>query len=532
MTGCENGSVMAVSRPNIPSGSERHGSGGAHHAVPRPASGSPGTSADSQAIEAAAAEGDGSPAPRYRLHRKIGIGGMAEVFEATLCGAQGFERRVAVKRVLPCYSESSDFASMFAEEARLAAGLSHPNVVSVIDFDRGADGRFFLAMEYVDGISLAELAARGPVPFDVAAYVTLELLVGLGYIHELPGPTGARGLVHRDVSPQNVLLSREGAVKIADFGVAKAMDGASASASIFPKGKASYASSEQLNGEPLDARSDLFAVGVLLWELLASRRLFEGSPGEIVTQVLFREIPRPSVFRRAIPSYLEIVAMRLLSRKPAERYPSAALAHDRLARSVHAPRAARVKLAQLVAERAATSDGDGPGGCPGRGGPPIGRPARRAPRTRTDASAEPLANVAAGGIAGSPSVSTPKKPAALAFDDYLELVEAMERTSRHRSRNIALLQLLFHVRLRPAALSALDVKDIDFETRALTIAKVQKGRSRLVPFNDLVSQALEGYLTERQTLVGLHEPQALFLSGDSKRLSPESVRALMHMRYG
>src|SRR5262249_34902529 len=156
---------------------------------------------------------------RYQLGERLGAGGMAEVFRATIFGAEGFARPVAVKRVLPGFA-SPQFASMFVEEARLASLLSHPNIVTVLDFDRDPDGRLFLAMEYVDGRDLARLAESGLLPFSAVHFVISEVLRGLGYAHELPNGGTVRGLVHRDVSPHNVLLSWEGAVKVSDFGIA------------------------------------------------------------------------------------------------------------------------------------------------------------------------------------------------------------------------------------------------------------------------------------------------------------------------
>ncbi|HEU4731557.1 MAG TPA: serine/threonine-protein kinase, partial [Kofleriaceae bacterium] len=165
----------------------------------------------------------GAPRPvRYRLGRRIAAGGMGEVFLAEAVGEGAFSREVAVKRALPGRLESSPEAeAMFIEEARLSGLLSHPNVVSVLDFGRGEDGAPFLVMEYVDGVTLADLAKTGPIPYPLAIFVAGEMLSGLAHAHALPRPGRVRGMVHRDVTPHNVLLSWEGAVKIADFGIAK-----------------------------------------------------------------------------------------------------------------------------------------------------------------------------------------------------------------------------------------------------------------------------------------------------------------------
>src|SRR5262249_43293388 len=148
---------------------------------------------------------------------------MAEVFAGTMNGIEGFARQVAVKRVLPGLSQLPAFATMFVAEARIASRLAHPNIVSVLDFSHDPAGRLLLVMEYVDGKDLASLLDSGPIPPSLAIFILVELLRGLGYAHDLPDPeTGTRGVVHRDVSPQNLLLSYEGAVKVSDFGLAKA----------------------------------------------------------------------------------------------------------------------------------------------------------------------------------------------------------------------------------------------------------------------------------------------------------------------
>jgi len=286
--------------------------------------------------------------PRYRLDRSLGAGGMAEVFLGTLSGADGFKRQVAIKRVRRDRRDMPEYATMFAKEARLAAQLSHPNIVSVLDFDCDSEGRPFLVMEYVDGMSLAELAATGPLSYAVTAHIVLEVLGGLGYVHDLPR---GGGVIHRDVSPHNVLLSRDGSVKIADFGISKVHDGTAASASDVNRGKTGYLSPEQLCGRDLDGRSDLFSAGIVLWELLAGGRLFSGSPGEVTARMLFHTVPPPSTQREGVPADLERVAMRLLARDPKDRYKTAAEAALELARCADARRAGRDELVKLLSER-------------------------------------------------------------------------------------------------------------------------------------------------------------------------------------
>ncbi len=291
------------------------------------------------------------PSGRYQLGDRLGTGGMAEVFRGTVIGAEGFARSVAVKKVLPGFSTVPQFASMFVQEAQIASRLSHPNVVSVLDFDRDPDGRLFLVMEFVDGRDLASLAESGLLPFSTLLFIASEALRGLGYAHDLPTNDNIRGLVHRDVSPHNVLLSWEGAVKVSDFGIAKAREASNATASTMLKGKPSYMSPEQANGEQLDGRSDLFAVGIMLWELLTGRRLFDGTTQEVIAQVLFRQIPRPSSLRAGVPPDLDAITMRLLERDRSARYANAEEVIDDLARCADAPRNGRSELTRLLAER-------------------------------------------------------------------------------------------------------------------------------------------------------------------------------------
>jgi hypothetical protein len=297
---------------------------------------------------------------RYELIDRLGGGGMAEVFRARIVGAEGFSRRVAIKRVLPGYSDNPAFAAMFVGEAQVCARMQHPNVVSVIDFDRDAERRLFLVMELVDGVDLDKLMASGPLPAWAIIYVITEVLRGLGYAHELPGGR----LVHRDVSPHNVLVSWEGAVKVSDFGIAKIRAEGAASASVMIKGKPAYMSPEQASGGAIDGRSDLFAVGIMLWELLACRRLFTGDTQEALAQLFCKPITPPSESRPTAED-LEAVCMRLLSRDVDDRYRTAEEAIADLAACADAPRDGRGDLVRLLAERFAVA-----GSVPARGSVP------------------------------------------------------------------------------------------------------------------------------------------------------------------
>jgi serine/threonine-protein kinase len=285
---------------------------------------------------------------RYQLGRKIGIGGMAEVFEGTLLGVEGFERRVAIKRVRSGLSEVPGFVDMFVSEARIASRLVHTNVVGVFAFDRDEDG-LYLVMEYVHGKDLAALRAAGPIPPSLAIYIVVETLRGLGYAHA-PEPE-REGVIHRDMSPQNLLLSYEGEVKVVDFGLAKVRSASGTAQSEHVRGKPSYMSPEQCNGEPIDARSDLFAVGVMLHEMLTDQPLFTGTTNEIIARVLFQKIPLPSSMRSRIPMDLERITMKLLERKADDRYPTAEAAIEDLLQCADAPRDGRGELVHILAQR-------------------------------------------------------------------------------------------------------------------------------------------------------------------------------------
>jgi serine/threonine protein kinase len=289
---------------------------------------------------------------KYRLDQRLGGGGMAEVFLGSTVGAEGFSRKVAIKRVLPGYSDNEQFAKMFVEEARISSQLVHPNIVSVLDFDRDPEGRLFLVMELVEGKDLDALVGTGLLPYPVVIFVIGEVLRGLGYAHDLPVGNESRGVVHRDISPHNVLLSWSGAVKVSDFGIAKARAASEATASVFIKGKPAYMSPEQANGQPLDGRSDLFAVGIMLWEMLVGRRLFTGEDTRAtLAAVLFGQVPRPRSLRADVPKDLERVTMKLLERDLSARYPTAEHALHELLDCADSPKAGREALIAALGER-------------------------------------------------------------------------------------------------------------------------------------------------------------------------------------
>jgi len=340
---------------------------------------------------------------KYRLDTRLGGGGMAEVFIGSTVGAEGFSRKVAIKRILPGFSDNPAFAQMFVAEAQISSQLQHPNIVSVLDFDRDPDGRLFLVMELVEGKDLDDLVSTGMLPIAVVIHVIAEVLRGLGYAHNLPtSESTMRGLVHRDVSPHNVLVSWEGAVKVSDFGIAKARAASSATASMFIKGKPQYMSPEQANGQPLDGRADLFAVGVMLWEMLTGQRLFVGSTTqEVLARMLFSPIAWPRQIRPEVPIDLERIAMRLLERNLAARYPAAEDVVEDLLACKDAPRGGRDELIAVMVDRF-------PGLAPvrpvRRGSVPSGP--YQGGETRAWAGAAPAPNQ----YAASPNASTARGP--------------------------------------------------------------------------------------------------------------------------
>src|SRR6187551_1028531 len=264
----------------------------------------------------------------FEIIRRLGAGGMAEVFLAKRRGAEGTYKLLVVKRILPQHISSDSFRAMFAEEARLATRLNHPNIVQVYDFQDAGEAGQLLSMEYVEGPDLGKVMRRARkederLPPYVAAFIVSEVARGLHYAHER---TAERGqpleIVHRDVSPQNILLSFDGAVKVADFGIA--------TANVFReepgvlKGKTAYMSPEQARADKCDRRSDIFSLGVVFHELLAGRPLHGAAEGaELLEAVRAGMVEPPSTFVRGIPSDLEEIVMRALAKNPDQRFQTA-----------------------------------------------------------------------------------------------------------------------------------------------------------------------------------------------------------------
>lgn len=266
---------------------------------------------------------------KYVLIRKLAEGGMAEIFLAKQTGAEGFERDVVIKCMLDHFTKYPDFIAMFLDEARLAARLHHPNIVQITDLGV-ADNRYFICMEYLAGEDLdAVIAAahyRGEgIPIPIAARIMLSVLEGLEFAHGYQEQGRLVGLVHRDISPSNIFVTYQGTVKVLDFGIAKASSRMTQTQPGLLKGKWGYMSPEQARGEQIDARSDLFSVGITFHELLTARRVFErDNEIGVLLALMDQPIPPPSQRRADIPPALDQIVMKALERRPQERYASAA----------------------------------------------------------------------------------------------------------------------------------------------------------------------------------------------------------------
>jgi serine/threonine-protein kinase len=274
---------------------------------------------------------------RYNLIEKLEAGGMAEVFLGEATSVQGFKKKVAIKRVLPHLASHTNFIGMFLDEARLGARLNHANIVSVFDIGK-ADNSFFIVMEFVDGTNLKKVMEtlrlkRKPFPLKDAIYIGMEACRGLSYAHELLDDDGGPlDLVHRDVSPPNILISKRGEVKVTDFGLAKARTQLERTDPGVVKGKFSYLSPEVASGRPADERADIFALGVCLWEMLAGRRLFLGETDyETVQAVSSADVPSLVGTHPEVDEEFDKIVQKALSRRPKDRFQSAREFGDALA---------------------------------------------------------------------------------------------------------------------------------------------------------------------------------------------------------
>jgi len=269
----------------------------------------------------------GKQVGRYRIVRHLASGGMAELYIARQEAMGGFEKEIVVKVLQPRYAENPRVVQMFLDEARLAAKLNHQSIVHV--YDVAEDGGLkYIAMEYIRGETLTEivkhgLAAEKYLPIEHAVHIVRQTAAGLAYAHSWREPDGhLLRIVHRDVSPTNILVTMEGQVKIVDFGIARAQ------AELRDEGggvigKASYMSPEQVKGEGVDYRSDIFSLGIILYELTLGQRLFRGASDVVMKRIVEEKVAPPTAVRRDFPPALELIVMRALEKRPDDRYQSA-----------------------------------------------------------------------------------------------------------------------------------------------------------------------------------------------------------------
>ena len=283
------------------------------------------------------------PFGKYLLLDRINIGGMAEVWRGKQFGASGFERLVAIKRILPNIAEDEEFISMFIDEAKISVQLTHANIAQIYDLGQILSS-YFIAMEYIPGKDMRAIfercrKTREPAPIPLTCYVVSKLCEGLDYAHRKKDGMGRdMNIVHRDISPQNVLISYEGEVKVIDFGIAKAAGKATKTQAGILKGKFGYMSPEQIRGLPLDRRSDIFAIGVCLYEMLTGERLFVGdSDFSVLEKVRKADVLPPSTYNRRIPETLEKIVLKALAKDVDERYQYASELADDLQRFIITP---------------------------------------------------------------------------------------------------------------------------------------------------------------------------------------------------
>ena len=313
------------------------------------------------------------PDSRYRITDKIASGGMAEVFKGVAESLQGFRKNVAIKRILPALTKNTKFITMFLDEARLSLFLQHANIVQVFDIGH-ADDTYFIVMEFVDGVDLkAILEWRRRIgrrlTIGQTIYLIMEVCKGLAYAHDLLHPeTGEKlNIVHRDVSPANVLISRNGEVKLADFGLAKATNQVELTDPGVVKGKMSYLSPEAARGENVDQRADIFSVGILLYEMLTSKRLFYGDTDyQTVELVRNAKIPPIAAQNPEVESEFEEICRKALARRTEDRFQSAtdlqdALAHYLFSRGLKMIQRDIAEMVRTCVEDQATQSSGGKG---------------------------------------------------------------------------------------------------------------------------------------------------------------------------
>jgi serine/threonine-protein kinase len=277
---------------------------------------------------------------KYDLLAHLATGGMAEIYLAKIIGESGFEKLVVVKRLLEKLAIDPEYVEMFLDEARINARLSHTNVVQVLELGK-VEGHYFMAMEYVSGLSVAQvgkLATQrlGSVPQEIASGIVSQACAGLNYAHEKKLPDGTNlGIIHRDISPQNLILTIEGIVKVVDFGIAKAEGRATQTRAGIIKGKFAYMAPEQCVGDPIDRRADVFALGIVLFELCTSRRLFKRENTYRTYEAITNcDVPDPRSVNPAIAPEVCAVIMKALAKHASERYQTAEEMQEALERAM------------------------------------------------------------------------------------------------------------------------------------------------------------------------------------------------------
>jgi serine/threonine protein kinase len=273
---------------------------------------------------------------RYTITERLDHGGMAEVFRGVAESMEGFKKSVAIKRVLPNLTKNEKFVAMFLDEARLSLFLQHANIVQVFDISKTPDNAYFLVMEFVDGKDIGAVqraleTKRRRIPFDIALHIGAEICEALEHAHVSRGPDGKpMSLVHRDVSPSNVLLSRAGEIKLTDFGIAKRAE-SDATQGGAVRGKFAYISPEQARNEPLDPRADVFSVGILMWELICNRRLYSNLDDlGALRAVREANAPAPSKIDPKLPREIDDILMVALARDKKVRFPSCGVLGQKL----------------------------------------------------------------------------------------------------------------------------------------------------------------------------------------------------------
>ena len=269
------------------------------------------------------------PFGKYLLLERLAVGGMAEVFLGKSFGIEGFEKVIAIKRILPTMAEDRDFIEMFIDEAKIAGHLNHVNIAPIYELGKIGDAHY-IAMEYVWGKDLLQIMnrfrkTRKKMPYGMVAFIAGRMCAALGYAHAKRDRHGRPlHLIHRDISPQNILVSYEGAVKLIDFGIAKAASRTTKTQAGVLKGKFGYMSPEQVRGNEIDHRSDLFAVGTCLWEMITGERLFVGeSDFSTLEKVRHADVVSPKTLRPDVPAALDAIVMRALTQEPDARFQTA-----------------------------------------------------------------------------------------------------------------------------------------------------------------------------------------------------------------